>query len=121
MCPGSDQSAGKQKGGKTRKGNRWLRRALIQSAHAASHQHDSYLQAQYRRLRYRRGPKKAAVAVGHSILVIAYHLLTRKEDYHDLGPAHLDERRRERAKRRALAQLDALGFEATLTPKQTAA
>lgn len=61
------------------------------------------------------------MAIGHSILVIAYHLLTRNEDYRDLGPAYLDEKRRERAKRRALVQLDALGFAATLTPKQLAA
>ena len=121
MCPGNDQSAGKRLGGKTRKGDKWLRRALIEAGVAAGRKNDCYLQAQYRRLRYRRGPKKAAVAVGHSILVIAYHLLTRKEDYHDLGPTYLDERRRERAKRRALAQLDALGFEATLTPKRSAA
>ncbi len=84
-------------------------------------QNGSYLQSQYRRLKYRRGAKKAAVAVGHTILVIAYHLLTRKQDYRELGPTYLDERRREKAKRRALAQLDALGFEATLTPKQPAA
>jgi transposase len=121
MCPGNDQSAGKRLGGKTRKGNKWLRRALIEAGVGAGRKNDCYLQAEYRRLRYRRGPKKAAVAVGHSILVIAYHLLTRKEDYHDLGPSYLDERRRDRAKRRALAQLDALGFAATLTPKQPAA
>jgi transposase len=121
MCPGSEESAGKRKGGKTRKGNKWLRRALVEAAHAAEHKHGSYLQTQYRRLRYRRGAKKAAVAVGHSILVIAYQLLTRKEDYHDLGPVYLDERRRERAKRRALAQLEALGYEATLTEKRAVA
>ena len=121
MCPGNHESAGKQKGGKTRKGNKWLRRALIEAGVAAGRKKDCYLQAEYRRLRYRRGPKQAAVAVGHSILVIAYHLLTRKEAYHELGPTYLDERRRERAKRRALAQLDALGFAATLTPKQPAA
>lgn len=121
MCPGNHESAGKQKGGRTRKGDKWLRRALVEAACAAGRKNGSYLQAQYRRLRYRRGPKKAAVAVGHTILVIAYHLLTHKEDYRDLGPTYLDERRRDKAKRRALAQLDALGFEATLTPKQPAA
>ena len=121
MCPGNDESAGKRRTGKTRKGDKWLRRALIEAGVAAGRTNGCYLQAEYRRLRYRRGPKKAAVAVGHSILVIAYHLLTRNEDYRDLGPAYLDEKRRERAKRRALAQLDALGFAATLTPKQPAA
>ena len=121
LCPSNEESAGKRKASKTRKGNKWLRRALIEAAHAASHKNDSYLQAQFRRLKYRRGVKKAAVAVGHSILVIAYNLLTHEEAYHDLGSAYLDERRRDRAKRRALAQLDALGFEATLTPKRPAA
>jgi transposase len=121
VCPGNNQSAGKSKGGKTRQGNLWLRRALIEAAHAASHKHDSYLQAQFRRLKYRRGVKKAAVAVGHSILVIAYQLLTRNEPYSDLGPAFLDDRRRERAKRRAIGQLDALGCEVALTPKRPAA
>jgi transposase len=121
MCPGNHESAGKQKGGKTRKGNKWLRRALVEAARGASRKDGSYLQAQFRRIKYRRGDKKAAVAVGHSILVIAYQLLTQKESYHELGPAYLDERRREKAKRRALAQLDALGFEATLTPKRPAA
>ncbi len=121
MCPGNDQSAGKRKGGKTRKGNKWLRRTLIEAARGASRKHGSYLQAQFRRVKYRRGDKKAAVAVGHSILVIGYHMLTRQEPYHELGPAYFDEKRRERAKRRALAQLDALGFVATLTAKQPAA
>jgi transposase len=121
MCPGNDQSAGKRRGGKTRKGNKWLRRALVGAACAASLKNGTHLQAQYRRLRYRRGQRKAAMAVGHSILVIAYCLLTRQDVYHDLDPTNLDERRRERAKRRALAQLDALGFEAVLTPKLPAA
>jgi transposase len=80
MCPGNNQSAGKQMGGKTRKGNKWLRRALVQSAMAAARKDSTYLQTQYRRLKYRRGAKKAAVAVGHTILATAYHLLTRKED-----------------------------------------
>lgn len=121
ICPGNNESAGKRKGGKTRKGDKWLRRALVEAARGASRTDGCYLQAQFRRIKYRRGDKKAAVAVGHSILVIGYQLLTRKEPYHDLGPAYLDERRRERAKRRALAQLDALGFDATITRKPIAA
>jgi transposase len=121
MCPGNNESAGKRKGGKTRKGSKWLRRALVQAAHAASLKNGSYLQSQYRRLKYRRGAGKAAVAVGHSILTIAYHLLTRKEDYHDLGPNYLDERRRAHAQRRAIAQLEALGLEVSVRPRQLAA
>ena len=121
MCPGNDQSAGKAKPGKTRKGNKWLRRALVGAACAAGLKNGSYLQAQYRRLKYRRGQGKAAVAVGHSILVIAYCLLSRKDVYHDLDPTYLDDRRRARTQRRAVDQLRALGYEVTLVPKQPAA
>lgn len=121
MCPGNDQSAGKAKPGKTRKGNKWLRRALVGAACAAGLKNGSYLQAQYRRLKYRRGQGKATVAVGHSILVIAYCLLSRKDVYHDLDPTYLDERRRARTQRRAVDQLRALGYEVTLVPKQPAA
>ena len=118
MCPGNAESAGKRKGGKTRKGSKFLRRALVEAAHAAAHKKGSYLQGQYRRLVVRRGPKKAAVAVGHSILVTAYYLLTRKDNYHEPSPLHLDERRRARARQRALDQLDKLGYRVALTPKE---
>src|SRR5215211_3700301 len=76
MCPGTDQSGGKRQSGKTTKGNPWLRAALIEAAHAAGRTKNTYLSAQYRRLASRRGKKRAAVAVGHTILVIAYHLST---------------------------------------------
>lgn len=121
MCPGNHESAGRSKGGRTRKGNPWLRRALVEAACAAGRKNGSYLQAQYRRLVARRGQRKAAVAVGHTILVIAHSLLTRKDVYYDLSPTHLDERRRARAQRRAIDQLQALGFDVTITPKQPAA
>ena len=89
MCPGNQESAGKRKTGRTRKGNVWLRAALIESAHSLGRGRGTYLAAQYRRLTARRGKKKAAVALGHSILVIVYHLLSRGEVYHDLrAPNH---------------------------------
>jgi transposase len=75
VCPGNNESAGKRKSGKTRKGNPWLRCLLVQAAHSASHQKNCYLAEQYRRLAHRRGSKRAAVAVAHSILVIIYHML----------------------------------------------
>jgi transposase len=81
MCPGNEESAGKRLRSKTRKGNSWLRVALIEAAQAAARKRDSYLSAQFRRLTARRGRKKAAVAVGHSILVIVYWLLTRPDLY----------------------------------------
>ncbi len=118
MCPGSYESAGKRHGGKTRKGDRWLRRALVEAACAAARAKDTALAARYRRLLVRRGKKKAAVAVGHSILTLVYALLAHGEVYHEAGPAYLEEHRRQRVQQRALDQLRALGFAVTLTPKQ---
>ena len=124
MCPGNRVSAGKAKGGKTRKGSRWLRRALTEAAHGAARTKQAgrtALADQYRRLVVRRGKKKAAVAVGHRILTIAYHLLRRQEDYQERALADLDEHRRARARQRAVDQLRQLGFEVTLMPKEAAA
>src|SRR5918911_733502 len=84
MCPGSYESAGKRKGGKTRKGNTWLRRALIEAACAAARNKRTYLAARFRRLLVRRGKKKAAVAVGHTSLTIVYALLLHGDTYQDL-------------------------------------
>ncbi len=121
MVPGNDESAGKQRSGKTRKGDPWLRTALIQAAHAAGRTKSTYLGAQYRRLAARRGKKKAAVAVGHSILVIAYHLLRNKVTYEDLGPHYFDERDREGVKRRLVRRLEDLGYQVTVEPAPAAA
>ena len=124
MCPGNHESAGKRKGGKTRKGSKWLRRALTEAAHGAARTKQAgrtALADRYRRLVVRRGKQKAAVAVGHRILLIAYCLLQRQEDYREAAPADLDERRRAQARLRAVAQLRQLGFEVTLTPKEAAA
>ena len=85
ICPGNEESAGKRLRSRTRKGNRWLRRALAEAAWAASHTKDSYLAAQYRRLAARRGKKRALLAVGHSILVIIYHVLKIQRGVPGLG------------------------------------
>jgi len=77
MCPGNHESAGKRKSGRTRKGSPWLRRALTEAAHGAARTKHKYLSAQYHRIAARRGSKRAILAVGHSILTISYHLLTR--------------------------------------------
>ena len=82
MAPGNRESAGKRLSGTTRKGSPWLRAALVEAAHGGGRSNDTYLAAQFRRLMSRRGKKKAAVAVGHSILVIAYHLLRNGTTYH---------------------------------------
>ena len=121
MCPANRESAGKRRPGKPRRGSRFLRRALTEAAMAAARAKGGYLASRYRRLVVRHGHKKATFAVGHAILVTAYHLLKHKEDYHDADPTLLDERRRERARQRAVATLDKLGFDVALTPKQPAA
>jgi hypothetical protein len=94
MCPGNNESAGKRKSGTTRKGNPNLRTALVEAAQAAARKRDSYLSAQYRRLAARRGKKKAIIALGHSLLIIAYHVLKRRIEFQDLGPTYFDERYR---------------------------
>ena len=106
--------------GKSRRGNKWLRRSLGEAAQAAARTKGCSLAAQYRRLVVRRGKKRAAVAVGHTILRIAYFLLTRQTTYEEAGPAYLDDRQRQRLQQRAVHQLQALGFEVTISPKDAA-
>ena len=116
MGPGNHESAGKRQSGKTRKGSPWLRARLVQTAHAAARTKDTYLAAQHRRLAARRGKSRAAVAVGHTILVIAFHLLQRGTTYHDLGPRSFDERDRQQVERRLVHRLRDLGYRVTLEP-----
>lgn len=114
ICPGNHQSAGKQIRGTTRKGDRWLRQALIEAAQGAMRTKDTYLSAQGRRLTHRRGKKRAVVAVAHTILVIAYHLLQRQQPYQDLGSNYFDERERTAVARQSVRRLEQLGFKVTL-------
>jgi transposase len=117
MCPGNNESAGKHRSGHTRYGSKWLRIALVEAAQAAGRSKDTYLAAHYARIRGRRGPGRAAVAVGHSILVIAWHLLSSGETYTDLGGDYFDKRRTSIAhERRLVAQLEAMGHKVTLEP-----
>ncbi len=120
LCPGNNESAGKRHGGKTRKGSPWLRAALVEAAKAAGRSKKTYLGAQYRRIAARRGAKRAAVAVAHSILVIVYHILTRHEPYHDLGVTYFDERDRQAVERRLVKRLQALGYDVSLRPLSAA-
>jgi transposase len=116
VCPGNDESAGKRRSGKTRKGSPWLRRALTEAAHGAAHTKGSYYQAQYHRIAARRGKQRAIIAVGHSLLVTGYYLVTRQQTYQDLGSNYFDEHDRENVKRRAVKRLEQLGFQVQLTP-----
>lgn len=116
MCPGNHESAGKRQSGKTRKGSPWLRVLLVQAAHAAARTKGTYLAAQYRRLAARRGKSRAAVAVGHTILVIAFHLLRDGTTYRDLGPTYFDQLDRQQVERRLVRRLRDLGYHVTLAP-----
>jgi transposase len=116
MAPGNQESAGKQKSGKTRSGNRWLRSILVEAGQAAGRTRETYLAALYQRVKGRRGKKKAAMAVGHAILVIAYHLLQRETTYTELGGNYFDERDREKVQRRLVRHLERLGHKVTLEP-----
>lgn len=101
---------------RTRRGNPHLRAALVEAAQAAGHTKATYLAAQFHRLAARRGRKKAVIAVAHSILVIAYHLLARGTTYQDLGVHYFDERDRRAVERRAVRRLVGLGFKVILEP-----
>ncbi len=116
VCPGNHESAGKRLSGKTRKGNPWLRCLLVQAAHSASHQKHCYLAEQYRRIKARRGAKRAAIAVAHSILVISYHLLRDQTTYQEKGETFFEERDRQGAEKRLVRQLSRLGYHVELQP-----
>jgi transposase len=114
QCPGNDQSAGKRKSGKTRKGSKWLNDALKDAAMAAIRTNDSYLQAQYQRLRPRIGHGRALGAVKHTIICACWHMLTTGELYRDLGGDYFRKRDPQRQTRRLLDQLERLGHKVTL-------
>jgi transposase len=116
MCPGQYESAGKRRSGKTRKGSRWLRQVLVEAAQVAAKTKETYVAAQYRRLAARRGKKRALIALGHSLLVMVYHILIRKQPYQDLGAAHFDTLERHRVERRLVQRLERLGYQVVLQP-----
>ena len=115
ICPGNDESAGKRRSGRTRRGNPHLRAALVESANAAARSKDTYLRAQYEQVKRRRGHKKAIVAVAHSILIAAYHILKDDVPYQDLGGDYFTRRADpNRIAKRLVAQLERLGHTVTL-------
>ena len=116
LCPGNDESAGKKRSGKTTKGSRWLRQALVQAAWAASHKKDSYFQAHAHNLMRRRGRKRGLVAVAHSLLLVVYHLLQRGSEYRDLGRDFLDRMRADHLVRYHMKRLQQLGLTVNVAP-----
>jgi transposase len=117
VCPGQNESGGKRRSSKTRKGSKWLRATLAESANAAARTKGSYLAAQYQRLRGRRGHAKAITAVGHSILTAAWHMLQTGELYRDPGGDYFIRQNPDRQTKRLVRQLEALGHQVTLAPK----
>lgn len=117
LCPGNNQTGGKTRPGRTRPGDKWLRGVLGAAARSVSRSRSSYLSAQYRRIATRRGGNRATVAVAHSMLTAAWHILTHQVGYHDLGPDYFLNRQDPNKRRKHLtANLERLGYQVTLTP-----
>jgi transposase len=116
LCPGSFESAGKRLSGRTRKGSASLRLCLCQVGSVVSHLRDNYLSAQYRRLAARRGGKQAVLAVAHTVLVMAYHILKRKQNYQELGADYFDRLNADAIRRSLVRRLERLGHRVTLEP-----
>lgn len=114
VCPGNHESGGVRKNARAGPGSRWLRSILIEAAHAAARNKDSYFASMYHRIAARRGKKRAALAVAHAILVTIYHLITRGTTYQDLGPNHYDERRKTAALNYAIRRIHKLGYNVAL-------
>jgi transposase len=119
MCPGNNESAGKRRTGRTRRANRWLRQAVVQAGWAASHSKKTYLGARYRRVARRRGAKRALMAVGHTLLVIVYQVLRRREAYRELGADYYDRLQPERLTRQLVHRLEQLGHTVKLEARAT--
>ena len=119
VAPGNDESAGKRRSGKTRRGNRTLRTGLTQLAHAAARTKGTYLSALYQRLATRRGRKRAIMAVAHAIVVSAFHMLSRHAPYRELGANYFDEQRRHQLVNHLTRRIQRLGYHVHLEPVQT--
>ncbi len=116
LCPKNDESAGKRRSTRMRKGAPWLKTALIQCSWAAARKQGSYIEAQFHRIRSRRGAKKAIGAVAASILTAIYHMLKNGTCYQDLGPDHFDRRAKTTKTKHLVARLQNLGYAVQITP-----
>jgi transposase len=114
LCPGNHESAGKKKGGRTRKGNSMLKKTVIQCGKAAGRSKNTYLNSMYRRIAARRGANRATVAVGHAILRICYYMLRDRLHYRDLGADYFNNRNKQEIVRRTVKRIESLGFKVTL-------
>ena len=121
LVPGKNESAGRNRSSRTNKANRYLKSGLVQAAHAVGRSKKSYLSTQFSRLASRRGKKRAAVAVAHSILIIAYHIIKNGTEYVDLGVNYFDERKQETVQKQLIRRLEKLGLKVTVEPLDTVA
>ena len=119
VCPGHKESAGKRLSGRSKHGNRYVRAALVQAAHGVRRT-KTYLGERYRRLKKRRGSKRAALAVGHSILVIYYQMMTTGQEYHEKGEAFFQQPDRDRVERRLVQRLQRMGYQVIRQPQSAA-
>jgi transposase len=117
VCPGNNQSAGKRKSSRIPKGNVYLKTALVEAAHSAAKSKGTYLRDKFYRVKARRGYKRAAVAIGHKILVATYHMLSQNVSYNDLGDLYLDKLNKHHLTRNLVHRLERLGFAVTLELK----
>jgi transposase len=114
LCPGNRESGGKRMSGRTRKANRYVKRAMCQAAWAASHTKDTYLSAFYRRMSIRKGAQKAVMALAHHMMVVVHQVLSRKEEYVEFGGDYYDQRNKPKAVARLVARLTRLGYQVDL-------
>lgn len=121
ISPGNNESAGKRRSGKVTPGNKWLKGTLVEAAWAASRTKKTYLSARYRRLAAKRGKKRAALAVGHTILIMAYHIIKERSTYHELGADYFDRLNEQRLVKRLAQRISSLGYEIQLKKMNTAA
>jgi transposase len=121
VCPGNNESAGRRRGAKARRGNVHLTTALVEAAAGASRKHGSYLRDKFFRLKARRGHNRAAMAIAHKILIAAYHLLSTGLDYRDLGAAYLDHLDKTKVAAQLVRRLNRLGYQVSITENGTAA
>jgi transposase len=119
VCPGHQESAGKRLSGRSKHGNRYVRAMLVQAAHGVRRS-KTYLGERYRRLKKRRGSKRAALAIGHNILVIYYQMLKTGEEYHEKGEAFFPQTDRDKVEHRLIHRLERLGYQVTRQPQPAA-
>lgn len=116
LCPGKNESAGKRKGAKSHRGNRWIKGLMTEVAWAAARTKNTYISAQYNKLAPRCGAKRAIVATANSHLQAAWHMLAKRIPYRDLGPDYFDNRNQERLTRHLVKRLEKLGHQVHLNP-----